>query len=273
VVADEAERTERLADELMGLLGTGGQREGVPGLGMAEAYAVAERLRALREARGERPIGRKIGFTNKTIWERYGVDAPMWSYVYDRTVRWAEAGGARVAFAGMPEPRVEPEVVLGIGRAPAPDMDETALLSCVDWVAQGFEIVQSVYPGWRMTGPEAAAAYGLHGALAIGPRRAVGADRAGRAAALRRFTVELRCGSEIRDRGAASNVLGGPVSALRFLVAEIARHPGATPLAAGEIVTTGTLTDAHPAAPGEVWSAAFAGIDLPGFALSLVDAA
>ena len=39
-----------------------------------------------REARGERPIGRKIGFTNRTIWAEYGVYAPMWGHVYDRTV-------------------------------------------------------------------------------------------------------------------------------------------------------------------------------------------
>ena len=43
--------------------------------------------RAEREARGERPIGRKIGFTNRTIWAEYGVYAPIWGYVYDGTVR------------------------------------------------------------------------------------------------------------------------------------------------------------------------------------------
>ena len=51
------------------------------------AYKVTAAVRAKREARGERPIGRKIGFTNRTIWAEYGVYAPIWGYVYDGTVR------------------------------------------------------------------------------------------------------------------------------------------------------------------------------------------
>ncbi len=38
-------------------------------------------------ARGERPVGRKIGFTNRTIWAEYGVYAPIWGDMYDTTLR------------------------------------------------------------------------------------------------------------------------------------------------------------------------------------------
>ena len=30
-------------------------------------------------------VGRKIGFTNRGIWPLYGVDAPMWAPLFDRT--------------------------------------------------------------------------------------------------------------------------------------------------------------------------------------------
>ena len=43
------------------------------GLPLEPAYAVAQRLAQLRSARGERPVGWKIGFTNRSIWNRYGV--------------------------------------------------------------------------------------------------------------------------------------------------------------------------------------------------------
>jgi 2-keto-4-pentenoate hydratase len=36
-----------------------------PEFGLKEAYRVTAAVRAEREARGERPIGRKIGFTNR----------------------------------------------------------------------------------------------------------------------------------------------------------------------------------------------------------------
>ena len=49
------------------------------------AYQVAAELMRVRRSRGSRPVGRKIGFTNRSIWALYGVDAPMWAHVYDDT--------------------------------------------------------------------------------------------------------------------------------------------------------------------------------------------
>jgi 2-oxo-3-hexenedioate decarboxylase len=40
----------------------------------------------MRETRGEMPSGRKIGFTNRTIWAEYNVYGPIWGYVHNRTV-------------------------------------------------------------------------------------------------------------------------------------------------------------------------------------------
>jgi len=56
-------------------------------------------------------------------------------------------------------------------------------------------------------------------------------------------------------------VLDSPFLSLAFLVEILAEQKESPPLAAGEIVSTGTLTDAHPVKPGERWST-----DLHGFA-------
>ena len=73
----------------------------------ADAYEVATELRALRTARGEKPVGRKIGFTNRNIWPEYGVYEPIWGDMYDTTVH-VVAPGERVAVMHLPEPRIEP---------------------------------------------------------------------------------------------------------------------------------------------------------------------
>lgn len=57
------------------------------------------------------------------------------------------------------EARIEPEIAFGLRAASEPGMDERALLDCVAWVAHGFEIVQSLYPGWRFTAADTAAAF------------------------------------------------------------------------------------------------------------------
>jgi 2-keto-4-pentenoate hydratase len=54
------------------------------------------------------------------------------------------------------------------------------------------------------------------------------------------------------DQGVGANVLGGPLLSLAHLVELLKKRPDA-PLRAGEIITTGVLTDAHPVSPGETW--------------------
>lgn len=259
-----------IADELLACLGSGRPARRYPGLEFEEAYRVSARACDLRRGRGERTVGRKIGFTNTTIWPLYGVSGPIWGYMYDTTVR--DLGPERVSLAGVAEPRIEPEIVLGLGAAPRPGMTEAEILGCVEWVAHGFEVVQSVYPGWTFSGAEAAAAFGLHGGLFVGPRHPVADDRQRWGATLGNFGVRLKRNGAVVAEGHARHVLGGPVSALRFLVEEIARHPGSEPLAAGEMVTTGTLTDAQPMRPGDVWSTELDGIGIDGIRLATGEA-
>jgi 2-oxo-3-hexenedioate decarboxylase len=90
-------------------------------------------------------MGRKIGFTNRTAWVDYKVNKPMWGYVYDRTVHNLAELGDTFSLMPLAEPRIEPEIVFGLATAPVPGMDERTLLESVDWVAHGFEVVQSIF--------------------------------------------------------------------------------------------------------------------------------
>ena len=146
-------------------------------------------------------------------------------------------------------------------------MDEHDLLGCIDWLAHGFEIVQSIYPGWAFTLPDTVVANGLHGALLIGPRHDITGDRDAWEDALSTFEIDLLRNGVVMDHGRASNVLDGPLSALRHLNDLLADDPVNPPLAAGELVTTGTLTRAFPILPGETWSTEPSGIPLDGIAM------
>lgn len=240
-----------------------------PGFDVALAYRVTAAVRRLREANGDRVVGRKIGFTNRTIWTEYGVNAPIWGYVYDATLHKLSGKSDVFDLAPMVQPRIEPEIVCRLSTAPETGMDERALLSCVEWVAHGFEIVQCHYPAWRFKAPDTVAGFGLHGALLLGEPEAVSPANAGSwHDRLSRFEVRLMRDGEPADAGHGANVLGGPLSALRHLVEVLARDPDNPALAAGEIVTTGTLTRAFPVQPGEKWSTRLDGLPLAGIEVS-----
>lgn len=242
-----------------------------PAFDVDAAWRVLARLHAMRIRAGFRPVGRKIGFTNTTIWERYGVDRPMWSHVWDRTLSDWPGGEARISISALCEPRIEPEVVFGL-RAPLPaGRDAPAILEAVEWIAPGFEIVQSIFPGWQFRIADCTAAFALHGALAVGPRRTLDAsDRERLALALPAMEVALHRDGNLVDRGVGANVLGSPALALAYLRDILAERPEFPPLAAGEIVTTGTITDAQSLRVGEHWSAEFGDPLLGHFALTVV---
>lgn len=232
--------------------------------GLSDAYRVAAEVRRLREARGERVVGRKIGFTNTLIWREYNVAAPIWGYVYDTTLhRLADVTGP-VALAPFVEPRIEPEIVFGLVRAPELGMDQRALLACIEWVALGFEIVHSLFPGWRFRAADTVAAFGLHGALYVGePTSVTPGNTAEWYEALSRFEVQFRRADQTIETGYASNVLEhGPLVALRHLVEVLAVDSSNPALCAGEVITTGTLTNAYPIQSGETWGTKIAGLPL-----------
>ena len=239
----------------------------VPGFGLEAAYRVAARITELRAARGERQIGWKIGFTNSNIWEEYGVDGPIWGPVYDTTVIAMADGAADCPLAGLAEPRIEPEIVLRIARAPTPEMDDAEVLACVDGVAHGFEIVQSVFPDWRFKPADTVAAFALHGRLYYGPMTDTGGDL-GWMDPLTSFEIALSKDGEEVDRGHASNVLGGPVPALRHLVRGLEDDPSGRGLRPGDVITTGTVTRAFPVKPGERWTTGIHGLPVGGLDLT-----
>ena len=79
--------------------------------------------------------------------------------------------------------------------------------------------------------------------------------------------MTLKKGETVIDRGIGSNVLDSPLLALAHLVEVLAAQTDFPQLAAGEIVSTGTMTDAAPVAPGETWYTEFAGDALAGMTL------
>ncbi len=237
------------------------------GLVLADAYRVTSLLRSAFEARGEKIIGRKIGFTNRKMWKVYGVEAPIWGYATDHTTfELAHTQVQRVK--NFAAPRIEPEIMFGLKAAPLPGMDEASLLDCIEWVSLGYEVVQSIFPDWRFAAPDTVAANGLHGALLVGAHHAILPRKAEWRHELATFEVELYCNGKLSQRGSGALVLDSPLLALRHLVELLASDSYNPPLRAGEIISTGTLTLAMPVSSGEIWTTKVSGIPLEDISLA-----
>jgi 2-oxo-3-hexenedioate decarboxylase len=110
----------------------------------------------------------------------------------------------------------------------------------------------------------------LHGRLVVGPPTPVEPDmRDALAAVLPTFRATLRRDGAIVDNGVGANVLDGPAHALAHLRDLLASQPRFPALAAGEIVTTGTLTDAWPVGSGETWTSDYGELPVRGLSLTI----
>ena len=219
-----------------------------------QAQRIGREVQALRVARGEKHLGYKIGFTNRSIWSLYGVSRPIWAPVFDTTVMQLPGHTAQLGLNRFVLPRIEPEIVFGMASTPQ-DSSVEAISDAIAWVAHGFEVVQSHFPDWNFSAAEAHACQGLHGGLLVGPRVSPSQFEGSLAETLSAAKLVLAKQTEgefkVMAHGLGANVLDGPVQALAFLVQGLAEQGES--LRAGQVITTGTLTDALPLEPGQVW--------------------
>jgi 2-keto-4-pentenoate hydratase len=248
-------------------------------LSVPDAYQIASRIAAIRTAQGEIQVGRKIGFAVHKDWDRYGITddlrTPIWAPIFDTTVRYAEDNHGIQSLRGALQPRIEPEIIFKLGQTPPPNATLDQIAECIEWMAHGFEIVSCPFANWEFTTADVIAAFGLHGTLIIGePHVLSAATRRNLAMLLTSSSVSLSCSTDqtaiLRAAGFCNDLLDSPLHALLQLHQLLRTQTGAAPLRAGEIITTGTWTDAFPIQAGQTWITAFSGIALQGLTVAFV---
>jgi len=269
--------TRAVAKELLDALDQGGTvasvAERYPGFHWENGYEIAADILEIRKLRGERPVGRKIGFTNRNIWPQYGATSPIWAHVYDRTLVIAERGRATVSLRGAARPRLEPEIAFKL-KAPLPAgvTEPEQVLQTVEWLAPSFEIVDCHFADWKFKPADAAADFSFHWRLVIGTPQLINrADVDQISEQLRTCRVTLIRNDAVMDKGVGANALGHPATALSFLADIVSKQRRFAELSAGEVITTGTLTAALPIQSGEKWRSDYDGIPIAGLELNFTD--
>ena len=241
---------------------------------LEDGYDIAQRIFEVRIAEGEKPVGRKIGFVNRAVWpkrtESPTIHSPIWTPIFQTTVLEAAENRVAISLKGVLQPRIEAEIVFRMKKAPAADATMHDLADCIEWMAHGIEITACPYPDWKFETADAIAAFGLHAALIVGEPRTISAlSRSHLDAMMKGVSVSLSCDDVLITAGFGSDILNSPLHALWHLHQMLQTQTLFATLQAGEIITTGSWTDARPVEPGQVWQTAYSGIALPGLTLML----
>ena len=225
----------------------------IPDFSLSDAYSIALEIKRKREIKEEKVAGIKVGFTNKTIWDKYSVNAPIFGFMYSSTVLNSEQSFVPEKFL---EPKFEPEIFFKLNKKPHSEMSDIDLISCCKSFGIGVELVQSVYEGWTFKLPDTVAGFGLHGQYKILREMAIPSDQNARLEVvnnLRNFRLTLAKNNIVLEQGNCKNILEeSPLAGLRSYIEFCEKNLDWLMLNAP--ITTGTITDAYDISKSDVFS-------------------
>ncbi|MFG5778379.1 2-oxo-3-hexenedioate decarboxylase [Comamonas sp. J-3] len=213
-----------------------------PDMDWDDAYAIQDRIRERKLARGVRIIGYKAGLTSHAKMQQMGVASPVFGFLADY---FSVPEGGTVQVAELIHPKVEPEIAFVLKHPlQGPGCTIAHVLAATDFVLPGIEVIDSRYRDFK---------FDLKSVLAdntSAARFAVGGQP------LRPEAVDLRTVGLVLERngtpvalGAGAAVLGHPATAVAMLANHLAQRGQA--IAAGAVILSGGITEAVAVAAGD----------------------
>jgi 2-keto-4-pentenoate hydratase len=189
----------------------GGFEPNVSLLSIAEAYNVQDLVAEMRIDRGEVVVGFKIGCTSNAIRSQFGLQEPIYGRLFDPHV---QKQGIAINWKDYVNCAIEPEMVITIGSdLCGVGISDDQILDAIESVSPGIEIHNFRFWFTPPTSQELICSGGIHAGLIVG---SVGVSPRELSFKSEIFSV-FKDGKRI-TKAPASEVMGGPIHSLRWLV-------------------------------------------------------
>ncbi|GAA1853716.1 2-keto-4-pentenoate hydratase [Brevibacterium marinum] len=206
-----------------------------------EGFRVQQQVVRIKESRGDKVVGFKLGNIAKAMQDKFGVDEPDYGYLL---VSHFLPENLAVAQSDFIEPFIELEIGFVLKRdLSGPHITAADVISATDYVLPALEIIDSRVKDWNIGLGDTLADSGSAGAVILGAQpRGLGevdvSDMHG----------EIRFDGHTVAEGNSSAVYGSPVSAIAWLCRRISEY--GVGLRAGDLVMPGSCLAAEKLRPG-----------------------
>ncbi len=208
---------------------------------LEDAYHIQRASIARREARGEKIVGVKMGFTSRAKMEQMGVHDMIWGRLTDAMI--VEDGG-EIDRKNFVHPRVEPEIAFLL-KAPLKGKISLAQASAaIEAAAPALEIIDSRYRNFKFSLTDVVADNSSSSGFVVGPWRKPDFD-------LSNLGMIMSVNGRTQECGSSAAILGNP---LRSLAAAARLAGDEVDLGAGSIIMAGGATAAVALQPGDIVS-------------------
>jgi len=180
-------------------------------LSIAEAYQVQNIVARKRVEAGERIVGYKVGCTSDAIRSQFGLNEPINGNLFqphifeeDVVIDWSDYNHCAI----------EPEMVLKIGKElRGENLSDSELIDSIEYVNPGIEIHNFKFWNPPPSLQELICSGGIHAGLVVGSAKVSPRDLLFRNEVFHVYKDEALITS-----GPASEIMGGPLHSLRWLV-------------------------------------------------------
>jgi 2-keto-4-pentenoate hydratase len=225
--------------------------ETYPEIDIDTAYKIQLGLIQLKDADGEKIVGKKIGLTSKAMQKMLNVDQPDYGHIFDNMVL---QDGVVFRVAELIQPKIEPEIAFILDREiKGPGVTPMQVLAATRFVVPALEIIDSRIEGWRIKLCDTIADNASSARVVLGssPKRVDERD-------LKLVGMILEKNGDIVQTGAGGAVLGHPAVAVAWLANAVGQF--GVSLNAGDIIMPGALCGAVDVGAGDLLQASFDGL-------------
>ena len=208
-------------------------------LTVAQAYAVQAEVGRLREQRGERIIGYKVGCTSKAIQEQLGVQEPIFGRLFDTGCFRSGACLSHASFANL---AVEGELAVRLGDdLCGPDVSVQACRNSIEDVFPVIELHHYVVPADRPHWQWLITSGGMHAGF-VADEKGPGRRGLGNSA----HSLSIAINDVIVGAVGDTEPLLCPIGSLRWLADRLAKI--GLSLRKGQVILTGSPMKLYPVA-------------------------
>lgn len=206
-----------------------------PDMDWDDAYAIQDAIRAIKEKRGVRITGLKMGLTSIAKMKQMGVEYPIRGFLTDYG---SVSDGGEIAMDSLIHPKIEAEIAFVLKRSlTGPGCHIGDVLAATDFVLPAVEVIDSRYKDFKFDLKSVIADNTSSARYVLGGRMhdVAGLD-------LQNLGVVLEKNGEVIATAAGAAVLGHPASSVAMLANMLAEHGESIP--AGTLILTGGVTEA-----------------------------
>ena len=183
----------------------------VSGLSIAEAYAVQDLVADMRVQRGEKVAGFKVGCTSEAIRSQFGLREPISGRLFRPHIH---EEGTEIDWRNYVNCAIEPEMVLKIGvDLRGVGLPDDRLIDAIECVSAGIELHNFVFWFAPPTSQELICSGGIHAGLIVGDAKVSPGQLS-----FESEVFSVRKNGKLVTEAPASEIMGGPIHSLRWLV-------------------------------------------------------